>query len=85
MIDDYVLYKNLPELDLHENNRFEATMKVEEFINDNLILGKHLLRIIHGKGTYVLKNTIHEYLKKNKNVVAFRVDIFNDGVTIVEI
>lgn len=85
MIDDYVLYKNLPELDLHENNRFEATVKVEEFINNNLKLGNHLLRIIHGKGTYILKNTVHEYLKKNKKVIAFKVDVFNDGVTIVEI
>ena len=85
MIDNYVLYKNLPELDLHEMNRFEAKIKVEEFINENIKLQNHLLKIIHGKGTYILKNSIHEYLKTNKKVIAYKIDVFNDGTTIVEI
>ena len=85
MIDNYILYKDLPELDLHEMNRYEAKIKVEEFINDNIKLKTHLIKIIHGKGSYILKNTLHEYLKTNKKVVAYKIDIFNDGVTIIEI
>ena len=85
MIDNYMLYKNLPELDLHGCNRYEAKIKVEEFINDNKKLGNHLIKIIHGKGLNILKNEIHKYLKSNKNIVNYKIDVFNDGVTIIEI
>lgn len=85
MINNYMLYSNLPELDLHENNRFEAIVKVEEFINNNIRLKNHLIKIIHGKGQYVLKENIHKYLKQNKKVIAYKLDLYNDGVTIVEI
>ena len=84
MIDDYILYKNLPTLDLHGMNRYEALIKCEEFINDNKKLRNHLLIIIHGKGE-ILKKEVQNYLKNNKNIINYKVDIFNDGETIVEI
>ena len=55
MIDNYYLYKNIEELDLHGCNRYEAIVKVDSFINDN------------------------------KKVVAYKLDLYNDGVTIIEI
>lgn len=85
MIDNYVLYKNLPSLDLHGENRESALVLVNEFIKDNIKLKNRLIKITHGKGTYILKNTIHESLKKNKLVKAYKTDIYNDGVTIVEL
>lgn len=85
MIDNYYLYKNLPSIDLHGCNRYEACILVNSFINDNIKLKNNLIIIVHGKGEGILRKSIHEELKKNKKVKAFRLDAFNDGCTIVEI
>lgn len=85
MINNYMLYKNLPELDLHGEIKESASVLLNEFINDNFKLGNILIKIIHGKGTYTLKKVVHENLKHNKKVKEFKTDIFNDGVTIVEL
>lgn len=85
MIDNYMLYKNLPSIDLHGSDRYSASILVKEFINDNYKLGNKLILIIHGKGLYILKNTVHEILKKDKKVKEYKVDMFNPGTTIVEL
>lgn len=85
MIENYTLYKNLPTLDLHGCNRYEALLKMEEFINDNIKLKNHLIIVIHGKGLGILKKEIQEALRKNKRVIAYKLDVFNDGETIIEI
>ena len=41
--------------------------------------------IIHGIGTGVLRKTAKEVLSKNKYVVSAKIDIFNEGETIVEL
>lgn len=85
MIDDYILFKNLPTLDLHGEDRVGASVKVISFINDNYKLRNKLLLIIHGKGLGILKNEVFNTLKHNKLVKAYKLDIFNDGTTIVEL
>ena len=85
MIDDYVIYRNLPTIDLHGEDRITAIIKTREFINDNLKLGNKLIVVIHGIGKGILKNEIHNYLKTNKDVVAYKIDIFNRGMTIIEL
>ena len=45
------------------------------------------VRIIHGKGTGVLRNAVHQALKKNKFIKKFRLGVYGegeDGVTIAE-
>jgi DNA-nicking Smr family endonuclease len=85
MIDNYMMYHNLPTIDLHGKDRFESSMLVKEFINDNSKMHNKLLKVIHGKGTFVLKEVIHKELKMNKKVLTYKVDLFNNGVTIVEL
>lgn len=85
MIDNYYLYKNLPRIDLHGCDRYTATFQTEEFINDCYKLNKKLILIVHGKGEYILKEEIHKMLKKNKLVIAYKLDIYNDGATVVEL
>ena len=85
MIDDYILFKNLPTLDLHGEDRVGASVKVISFVNDNYKLRNKLLLIIHGKGLGILKNEVFNTLKHNKHVKAYKLDIFNDGTTIVEL
>ena len=85
MIDLYYLYKNLPSIDLHGMNRFEAIEKVDGFIKENIVLKKQLVSVIHGKGSGILKKSLYDYLKNNKNVIAYKLDIYNDGQTIIEL
>lgn len=85
MIDNYYLFKNLPSIDLHGMNRYEAKVKIDYFILENKKLNNHLIAIVHGKGSGVLKTSVQNILKENKNVKAFKINIYNDGETIVEI
>lgn len=85
MIDNYMLYSNLPSIDLHGMDKVFAVIKVKEFILDNYKLNNKLILIIHGKGSYILKNEIHKHLKNNDLVISYKVDLFNDGVTVVEL
>ena len=81
MIDNYMLYKNLPTLDLHGETRFSAKVLLEEFINNNITLKNNLIIVVHGIGKGILKEEIHKYLKTK----AYKTDIFNQGATIVEL
>lgn len=85
MIDNYMLYKNLPELDLHGLNRYEAKVKILEFINNNYKLNYKLIIIIHGRRSNILKDELYKILKINKLVKDYKIDIFNNGQTIVEL
>lgn len=78
----YALYNVI---DLHGFDKEYALFKVNEFINDSLKLKKYDLIIIHGKGTGVLKNSIHELLKNDKRVIEYKIDNYNDGQTIVRL
>ena len=71
-----------PSIDLHGEDRVNALIKVDEFINDSIKLRNKYIVIIHGKGSYILKNAIHDYLKHDKRVNEYKLDI-NVGQTIV--
>ena len=85
MNDNYMLYKNLPTIDLHGEDRIGAIVKTKEFINDNIKLKNKLIIVIHGIGKGILKTEIHKYLKTDKNVLNYKLDIFNKGITIIEL
>ena len=74
----------LPAIDLHSEDRVNALIKVDEFIKDNIKLKNKKIIIVHGKGTGILKNIVHEYLKKDKRVKNYYLDI-NIGQTRVEL
>lgn len=82
MID--VFTNNLPSIDLHGEDRVTALIKVDDFIKDSIKLRHSKIIIIHGKGTWVLKDSIHEYLKRDKRVKEYSLDI-NVGQTIVSL
>ncbi len=72
-------------IDLHGLDRDIAIFKVKKFIDDSIKLGKLNIIIIHGKGTGLLKKSVHEYLKKDTRVIEYKIDNFNDGETIVKL
>lgn len=75
---------SLPYVDLHSEDRVNALIKVDEFIKDNIKLKNKKIVIIHGIGTGILRNAVHDYLKKDKRVKSYNLDI-NIGQTIVEL
>ena len=75
---------NLPHLDLHGEYVDSAIFLVDDFIKDNIKLRNYKIVIIHGKGSNILKNSIHDYLKKDRRVDNYYLDI-NIGQTVVEL
>ena len=81
-----ILFRNnMPQLDLHGEDRIGARIKVNTFINDNYKLGILEIAIIHGVGKGILKNEVLSILKNNKRVDTYNIDMFNEGCTIVRL
>ena len=66
----------------------DAIYLIEKFLDDAILSSLSTVRIIHGKGTGVLRSGIHSYLKKQPRVKSFRLGTFGEGdsgVTVVEL
>jgi len=66
----------------------EANVLIDKFLDDAALAGLASVRIVHGKGTGVLRSGIHTYLKKHPHAKSFRLAGIGEGdmgVTIVEI
>jgi len=65
----------------------EILPKLDLFLHDTYIAGYSRVRIIHGKGTGTLRETVRRELKKHPLVKSFRggdYDGGGEGVTVVE-
>lgn len=78
---DPFLY-NLPHLDIHGYDRFGAVAMIKNFIDNNLRIEEKKIVIVHGKGSGILRKSTHEYLKKDKRVLSYKLNNYNDGETI---
>ena len=81
---DPFLY-NVPHLDLHGYDRTGAVAMTKLFIDQNIRIKESKIIIIHGKGSGILKKSIHDYLKTDKRVLSFKTNNYNDGETIVNL
>ena len=81
----FIMFNNLPTLDLHGEYRDSARILITEFIDDSYKLGYDKVVIVHGIGKGILKDEVKKCLKKNKKVAKFYIDFFNVGSTIVEL
>lgn len=76
------------EVDLRGMESMEALAVVAQFL-DGAVMGKlETVRIIHGKGTGVLRNKVRGYLKTSRYAKGFRSGLYGegeDGVTVVEL
>ena len=66
----------------------EAVSRIDKYLDDALLSNLNQVRIIHGKGTGALRKGIHDYLKRQKHVAAYRNGEFGEGdmgVTIVDL
>ena len=75
------------EIDLRGMDSVEAVCVLERYLDEAMRSKLPSVRIIHGKGTGVLRSSVHQSLKKNKFVKSFRLGVYGegeDGVTIAE-
>ena len=75
------------EVDLRGMDSVEAICVLERYLDEAFRANLSTVRIIHGKGTGVLRTAVHQCLRKNKFVKNFRLGVYGegeDGVTIAE-
>lgn len=72
-----------PSLDLHGEKPEVIELIINDFINYNIILRNNYISIVHGKGNGVIKDRLHEILKKHPSVLDFKLNNWNTGETIV--
>ncbi len=76
------------EIHLRRLSLDEATLRLDKYLNDAFMAGLRSVRVIHGKGTGTLRQTIREQLKGHSLVKSYRPGEYGeggDGVTIVEL
>lgn len=74
-----------PVLNVHGETTDTVVYFLNSFIRDNVKLGNTYVGIIHGRSSNILRNRVHELLKKNRDVDSFRLDIWNPGMTVVKL
>ena len=80
-----IFLERYPYIDLHGYDRDSARVATNDFIDESIILGNDTIVIIHGKGSGIVKNEVHETLSHNKNVLDYKTDNFNDGCTVIRL
>lgn len=76
------------ELHLRRLTVDEAIYELDRFLNAAFVGDLPQVRVVHGKGTGVLRQAVHEELAKHPLVRSFRLGGFGEGgpgVTIVEL
>lgn len=77
------LYNQYPTLDLHGFDRDYARIMIHDFVRDCYTMKVKQAIIIHGIGSGVLRKTTLQALRSNRYVLDAKLDIFNEGQTIV--
>ncbi len=67
------------EIDLRGQASDEAIMELDNYIDNAILSGLETVRIIHGKGTGVLRKNIQAHLRHHKNIESFRLGTFGEG------
>lgn len=76
------------EIDIRGMASDEGLMVLDKYIDEAVLTGIGVIRIIHGKGTGVLRAAVQKYLKSHKSVKFYRSGIYGEGengVTIAEL
>ena len=85
MITMEMFNSSSPVLNVHGETTDTVVFFLNDFIKDNVKLGNTYVGIIHGRSSNILRNRVHELLRKNKDVDSYRLDIWNPGLTIVKL
>lgn len=85
---DFKVSSLSPEINVIGQNVEEACFMIDKYLDNCVLNGLGSARIVHGKGTGVLKKGIHAFLKNHPHIKSFRLGTFGegeDGVTVVEL
>ncbi len=77
-----------PEIDVRGETVDSAELLIDKFLDDAILSSVGVVRIIHGKGTGLLRKGIHTFLRSKPYVKSFRLGVFGEGdagVTVVEL
>jgi DNA mismatch repair protein MutS2 len=76
------------EIDIRGMASDEAIIELDKYIDDAVLSGIGSIRIIHGKGTGVLRKAVQTHLRSHRSIKTFRIGLFGEGengVTIAEL
>ncbi len=76
------------EIDIRGMASDEAILELDKYIDNAVVSGLETIRIIHGKGTGVLRKSVQTHLRSHKAVKTFRLGTFGEGesgVTVAEL
>ncbi len=76
------------EVDLRGLTTYEAEHALLQFLDQALLGNLSQITVIHGKGTGAVRKTVHEQLRRTRQVKSFRLGRYGegeDGVTVVEL
>lgn len=76
------------ERDIRGMTSDEAILELDRFIDNAVLSGIESIRIIHGKGTGVLRKNVQAHLRHHKSIQSFRLGTFGEGengVTIAQL
>lgn len=76
------------EVDLRGMTADEAELVLSQFLDRAMLANLTSVTVIHGKGTGVVRKTVHNYLKRCKGVKSFRLGRYGEGengVTVAEL
>ncbi len=80
-------YNIAPEIMLIGKNVDEASSVLDKYLDDAYLAGLKNARIVHGKGTGILRNFVHSRLKEKSFIKSFKLGEYGEGdagVTIAE-
>ena len=64
----------------------EALLKLDQYLHDAFIAGLYQVRVVHGKGTGILRQAVHKRLVTHPLVKSYRLGGYGEGgagVTVV--
>ena len=76
------------EIDIRGMASDEAILELDKYIDNAVVSGLETIKIIHGKGTGVLRKSVQTHLRSHKAVKSFRLGTFGEGengVTVAEL
>ncbi len=77
-----------PEVDIRGLASDEAEYVLNSYLDTAFLAKLNTVTIIHGKGTGVLRKSVHAYLRTHPHIKSFRLGVYGegeDGVTIAEL
>ncbi len=58
-------------IDLHGMEKHIALSELESFLHAEMMMGTRVIKIVHGRGTGKMRALVHDWLKKQKNLVLY--------------